>query len=101
MFMLNLISGKLSPQVATLWFRAPELLYGATMYGPSSDMWSVGCIMAQLLLRAPLFHGSTELEQLSMIFGVLGTPTEVNWPGVTALPRYTQVINNHQYRLYI
>eukprot|EP00474_Spongospora_subterranea_P002996 CRZ03454.1 hypothetical protein [Spongospora subterranea] len=79
-----------SPQACTLWFRAPELLFGATSYGPPSDMWSCGCIFAQVMLRVPIFHGSTEIEQLQNIFAALGTPTEADWPGMTALPGFAQ-----------
>ncbi|CEO99568.1 Cyclin-dependent kinase 2 like protein [Plasmodiophora brassicae] len=79
-----------SPQACTLWFRAPELLFGATSYGSPSDIWSCGCIFAQLMLRVPLFHGSTELEQLASIFAIMGTPAEADWPGMTALPSYVQ-----------
>ena len=75
-------------QVVTRWYRAPELLFGAKFYGPSVDLWSVGCIFAELLLRAPYFPGNSDIEQLSRIFTGLGTPTEETWPGVTALPDY-------------
>lgn len=77
-------------EVVTLWYRSPELLYGATEYGPSLDMWSVGCIFAELLQRAPLFPGQREIQQLGMIFRLLGTPTEKEWPGMTSLPSYIE-----------
>jgi len=80
------INRGLSPQSCTLWYRAPELLFGSDSYGPSSDIWSVGCVFAQLLLRAPLFPGSSELDQLSRIVSVLGNPTA--WPGIDTLPNY-------------
>lgn len=44
-----------SHQVATRWYRAPELLYGSRIYTPSIDMWSVGCILAEMICRKPLF----------------------------------------------
>ena len=68
--------------------RAPELLFGARNYGEGIDIWSVGCILAELLRRAPLFPGDSDLGQLSKIFEVLGTPTEDNWPDHKALPDY-------------
>jgi cyclin-dependent kinase 7 len=75
-------------QVVTRWYRAPELLYGARMYGPGVDIWAVGCIFAELLLRVPFLPGETDLDQLSKIIQVFGNPTEKVWPGITALPDY-------------
>lgn len=75
-------------QVVTRWYRAPELLYGARMYGPGVDVWAVGCILAELLLRVALFPGDTDLDQMSKIFQVTGTPDETTWPGVSSLPDF-------------
>ncbi|XP_048229001.1 cyclin-dependent kinase 11B isoform X2 [Ricinus communis] len=72
--------------VVTLWYRAPELLLGAKQYSTAIDMWSVGCIMAELLSKEPLFKGKSEIDQLAKIFGVLGTPSEKIWPGFSNLP---------------
>jgi len=66
--------------------RAPEILLGATTYSTAIDMWSVGCIFAELLLKEPLFQAQGELELLSMIFKLLGPPTKNSWPEYTALP---------------
>ena len=66
---------KLTQGVVTRWYRAPELLYGACFYGESVDIWSLGCILAELYLRTPLFKGETDIDQLSKIFGIRGTPT--------------------------
>jgi len=72
---------RLSPQAITLWYKPPELLFGASEYSSAADMWSVGCIFAQLLLRRPFLQGNqTDLSQLEQIFSVFGTPTETNWP---------------------
>ncbi|KAK9937672.1 hypothetical protein M0R45_014447 [Rubus argutus] len=80
-------NAKLTNQVVTTWYRPPELLLGATKYGPPVDMWSAGCIFAELLCRGqPLFHGATEPEVLTKIVEVCGAPNEVNWPGVSKLP---------------
>lgn len=57
-------------QVVTRWYRAPELLYGARLYGTGIDMWAVGCILAELLLRAPFLPGESDLDQLTRIFQV-------------------------------
>uniref|UniRef100_A0A672MVR0 Cyclin-dependent kinase 7 n=1 Tax=Sinocyclocheilus grahami TaxID=75366 RepID=A0A672MVR0_SINGR len=75
-------------QVVTRWYRAPELLFGARMYGVGVDMWAVGCILAELLLRVPFLAGDSDLDQLTKIFEALGTPTEETWPGLSSLPDY-------------
>ena len=67
-------------QVVTRWYRCPELLFGAKQYGTNIDIWSVGCILGELLLRSPLFPGESDLDQLTKIFQVLGSPTEETWP---------------------
>lgn len=72
--------------VVTLWYRAPELLLGATTYGPELDMWSVGCIFAEFILREPLFCGTSEDTQIKKIFCTLGVPNDTIWPGFSALP---------------
>ncbi|CCU98886.1 unnamed protein product [Malassezia sympodialis ATCC 42132] len=72
--------------VVTLWYRAPELLLGARQYGPEVDMWSVGCIFAELLQKEPLFPGKNEADQVSKIFFLLGQPSEANWRGYSKLP---------------
>lgn len=74
--------------VVTQWYRAPELLLGAKQYSTAVDMWSVGCIMAELLSRKPLFQGKggSDIDQLHKIFAVLGTPSEAIWPGFSSLP---------------
>ena len=56
--------------VVTRWYRAPELLFGARNYGTGVDVWAVGCILAELLLRIPFVAGDTDLDQLGKIFQV-------------------------------
>ncbi|KAM6570236.1 hypothetical protein CsatB_018221 [Cannabis sativa] len=75
-----------TPLVVTLWYRAPELLLGTKEYSTAIDMWSVGCIMAELVAKEPLFRGKTEVEQIDKIFRTLGTPNETIWPGFSKLP---------------
>uniref|UniRef100_R4G4T3 Cyclin-dependent kinase 7 n=1 Tax=Rhodnius prolixus TaxID=13249 RepID=R4G4T3_RHOPR len=77
-------------QVVTRWYRCPELLFGARMYSTGVDMWAVGCIIAELLLRVPFLPGESDLDQLTRIFHTLGTPNEQTWPGMTALQDYIQ-----------
>ena len=76
-----------SPTVVTLWYRAPEVLLAdggkgvRTSYGPAIDVWSLGCIFAELVLNAPLMQGHGEIDQVKKIFELLGTPDEASWPG--------------------
>ncbi|GAB2297566.1 hypothetical protein Dimus_031661 [Dionaea muscipula] len=83
--------------VVTLWYRAPELLLGAKQYSTAIDMWSLGCIMAELLSKEPLFNGKTEFDQLDKIFRILGTPNETIWPGFSKLPGVKINFVKHQY----
>ncbi|KAH6797780.1 Protein kinase superfamily protein [Perilla frutescens var. hirtella] len=88
-----------TPLVVTLWYRAPELLLGAKQYSTAIDMWSLGCIMAELLSKAPLFNGKSEVEQLDKIFKILGTPNETIWPGLSDLPGAKVNFVKHKYNL--
>ncbi|CAD6905059.1 unnamed protein product [Tilletia laevis] len=72
--------------VVTLWYRAPELLLGAKEYNTAIDMWSVGCIFGELMLKEPMFTGKNEADQVVKIFKLLGQPTEESWPGYSKLP---------------
>lgn len=72
--------------VVTLWYRAPELLLGCREYSTPIDVWSCGCIFAELLAMGPLFPGKSEVDQLNRIFKDLGTPNERVWPGYDQLP---------------
>lgn len=65
----------------TLWYRAPELLLGTEIYSQAIDIWSVGCIIAELILREPLMMGKGELDQIDKIFKIFGNPNNDNWPG--------------------
>lgn len=77
---------KYTNRVITLWYRPPELLLGANEYGPSVDIWSVGCLFAELLTRKPLFPGKDETHQLDQIFQIMGSPSESEWPGWRDFP---------------
>ncbi|KAM0334046.1 hypothetical protein ACHAQA_001066 [Verticillium albo-atrum] len=77
---------KLTQLVVTLWYRAPELLLGAKTYDWSVDMWSVGCIMGEMLTREPLLQGSNEVDQVTKIFELCGVPTQESWPTFRSLP---------------
>lgn len=75
-------------EVLTLWYRAPELILGAEYYSTGIDMWSIGCIFGELLLKAPLFAGDSEINQLFKIFKLLGSPNEDNLPGYKTFPLF-------------
>ncbi|CAL5057682.1 unnamed protein product [Urochloa decumbens] len=69
----------MTSRVVTLWYRPPELLLGATEYGVAVDLWSAGCILAELLAGKPIMPGQTEIEQLHKIFKLCGSPSEEYW----------------------
>eukprot|EP00747_Dinoflagellata_sp_TGD_P022234 gnl/TRDRNA2_/TRDRNA2_128984_c0_seq1.p1 gnl/TRDRNA2_/TRDRNA2_128984_c0~~gnl/TRDRNA2_/TRDRNA2_128984_c0_seq1.p1 ORF type:complete len:356 (+),score=55.18 gnl/TRDRNA2_/TRDRNA2_128984_c0_seq1:61-1068(+) len=80
----------LTPMCTALWYRAPELLYGAKFYGQCVDIWSAGCVIAELFTRKPLFHSRGEFDMLAKVFEKRGTPTEEVWRDVTALPTFVE-----------
>uniref|UniRef100_A0A7S1FCH7 Cyclin-dependent kinase 2 homolog n=1 Tax=Noctiluca scintillans TaxID=2966 RepID=A0A7S1FCH7_NOCSC len=73
-------------RVVSLWYRAPELLMGQEVYTTCVDVWSVGCVFAEMLLGRPVFEGKAELHQLCLIYELVGVPTEETWPGYNSLP---------------
>ncbi|KAJ1560276.1 negative regulator of the PHO system, partial [Cladochytrium tenue] len=77
-----------SNEVVTLWYRAPDVLLGSRSYSTSIDVWSAGCIMAEMYSGKPLFPGKTNEDQLARIFKLLGTPSEATWPHVSELPEF-------------
>lgn len=83
----GLAPGKtLTHEVITLWYRAPELLLGHCNYTTGVDIWSVGCIMAELLSSRPLYVGDSEIDTLFRILRLLGTPAEEDWPEHAVVP---------------
>ncbi|KAL5335242.1 kinase-like domain-containing protein [Aspergillus crustosus] len=82
-------------QVITRWYRPPELLYGARQYSGAVDIWSIGMVFAELLLRVPFVAGTSDLDQITKICEAFGTPTEEIWPGVSKLPNYISADRNH------
>lgn len=75
-------------EVVTLWYRAPEILLGTKFYAGGVDVWSLGCIFAEMILKRSLFPGDSEIDQLYRIFRTFGTPDDETWPGVAQLPDY-------------
>ncbi|KAF8369420.1 hypothetical protein HHK36_032565 [Tetracentron sinense] len=96
----NLFSSKnrqpLTSRVVTLWYRPPELLLGSTDYEASVDLWSVGCVFAELLLGKPILQGRTEVEQLHKIFKLCGSPPGEYWKK-SKLPHATIFKPQHPY----
>ncbi|KAK7411386.1 hypothetical protein VNO78_02819 [Psophocarpus tetragonolobus] len=86
----------LTSRVVTLWYRPPELLLGSTDYGPTVDLWSVGCVFAELLVGKPILQGRTEVEQLHKIFKLCGSPPDEYWKK-TRLPHATLFKPQHPY----
>ncbi|KAL0304596.1 UNVERIFIED_CONTAM: protein IMPAIRED IN BABA-INDUCED STERILITY 1 [Sesamum calycinum] len=87
----------LTSRVVTLWYRPPELLLGSTDYGASVDLWSVGCLLAELLTGKPILQGRTEVEQLHKIFKLCGSPPEDYWKK-SKLPHATLFKPQHPYK---
>jgi len=66
----------LTDYVATRWYRAPEILLGSNSYTKAVDLWSIGCILGELLGNKPMFPGSSTMNQIDKILEVLGSPTK-------------------------
>jgi len=75
-------------EVVTLWYRAPEILLGYSQYSTPVDIWSVGCIFAEMSNKTALFPGDAEIDELFKIFKVMGTPNDQTWPGVNQMPEF-------------
>lgn len=75
----------MTPQVVTLWYRAPEVILQSTKYSTAIDMWAIGCILAELLDKKPLLPGKSEIEQMNLIIDLLGNPSENIWAGFSEL----------------
>ncbi|KAG6584424.1 Protein IMPAIRED IN BABA-INDUCED STERILITY 1, partial [Cucurbita argyrosperma subsp. sororia] len=86
----------LTSRVVTLWYRPPELLLGSTDYNASVDLWSVGCVFAELLVGKPILQGRTEVEQLHKIFKLCGSPPDEYWKK-SKLPHATLFKPQHPY----
>ncbi|XP_047960985.1 probable serine/threonine-protein kinase At1g54610 [Salvia hispanica] len=87
----------MTSRVVTLWYRPPELLLGATEYGVGVDLWSAGCILAELFAGKPIMTGRTEVEQLHRIFKLCGSPSEEYWKKAK-LPHATIFKPQHSYK---
>ena len=83
-------------EVVTLWYRPPDVLLGNKTYGTTVDMWSIGCIFAEMVTGKPLFAGNTETDQLKKIFQIRGTPNEKYAPQLKELPEWGVGDNNFE-----
>lgn len=86
----------MTPRVVTLWYRAPELLFGSKTHSTAVDMWAMGCILAELLAHKPLFPGKSELQMIDKIIELLGSPNESIWPGFQNLPAIKSIYLRNQ-----
>eukprot|EP00947_MAST-08B_sp_MAST-8B-sp1_P000814 g814.t1 len=82
-------------EVVTLWYRAPDVLMGSRTYSTPVDLWSIGCIFAEMANGRPLFAGTSVKDQLDKIFRLMGTPNEEIYPAIKELPDY-----NPEFRVY-
>ncbi len=85
---------KMTSKVITLWYRPPELVFGTDSYGFEVDIWSAGCIMAELLTGKALFPARDEIELVKLICNVLGMADDKSMPGCKSLKDYDQVMMN-------
>jgi len=79
---------KYTHEVVTLWYRPLEILLGSELYSIPVDIWGIGCIHAEMATGQPLFVGDSEIDTVFKIFQKLGTPTPLEWPGLTELPDF-------------
>ena len=84
---------KYSNPVVTLWYRSPELLFGLREYGLAIDIWSVGCVFAEMKCRSAVFKGGDESEQLNLIFDTCGSPVDDIQDLYKSYPKYNEFTN--------
>ncbi|CAK89071.1 unnamed protein product (macronuclear) [Paramecium tetraurelia] len=86
----------LTEYVATRWYRAPEILLGSQKYSKAVDMWSIGCILGEMIMGKAIFPGTSTMNQVEMILEILGTPTEEDIKSIAA-PLAKHVLDSFQY----
>jgi len=83
-------SQQFSLEVGTRWYKAPEILYGSREYAQKVDIWSLGCILAELLDHTPLFTGANDIDQLAKVNRILGPPDpSEDW--YASVPEYARL----------
>ena len=88
---------KYTNRVVTRWYRAPELFLGDIEYGPGIDIWSLGCVFWEMLTGEVLFLGDNDKNVFFLICKKCGTPNEINWPGISKLPKYNEFFPQKQF----
>lgn len=83
-------------EVVTLWYRPPDVLLGSKTYLTTVDVWSIGCIFAEMINGVALFDGINAQDQLKKIFKIRGTPSEKTYPEIINLPEWV----GHEYEFY-
>jgi serine/threonine protein kinase len=83
------------------WYRSPEFLLGDRQYGTSTDMWSLGVVIGELINRHIVFPSKSEIEQILMIYRLLGPPTDKTWPEAKTFKHFLQfhdesLVNNEE-----
>jgi serine/threonine protein kinase len=78
--------------VVTSWYRSPELFFGSSNYTYAVDIWSIGCIMGELLQKEPMFPGDGDIQILTKIFHLIGVPNDEVWEGATELINFKTFI---------
>ena len=86
---------QLTNEVGTRWYKSPEMLYGTKMYDYSIDIWSIGCIMVEIINGESPFKGETDIDQLCKIFNILGTFNIKQYKQALYLPDYNKIVFNH------
>ncbi|OAF71237.1 hypothetical protein A3Q56_00985 [Intoshia linei] len=81
--------GEMTPNVVTLWYRAPELLFGSKDVSSGIDIWAISCIFGELVENKPIFPGKSEIAQILHISELLGAPNEHIWPELKYLKAYS------------
>jgi serine/threonine protein kinase len=85
----------MSHQIMSRWYRAPEILFASRHYDFRVDIWSCGCIMAEMLTKRVLFKGSSDIDQICVVFDLMGTPNGSNpittWPDFVNTPDYMKL----------
>lgn len=86
----------MTTEVTTLPYRAPEILLGAATYDNKIDIWSCGCVIAEMFNRCFIFRYDNELETIKSIFELLGTPSTYNWPEITTFKKYPKGLGTYK-----
>lgn len=73
----------MTPNVCTRWYQAPEILLESPTYDEKIDIWSIGCVLGELLFKKPLLPGVSDIHQINLMIDLLGSPSPNTWPGFT------------------